>query len=160
MTASTVSLEQQAAHRAWILFRSTAQGSLLDAHLDGWQESGSPVGVLLSARVDGADASRAVVKFAEFEPTDRSETLGPSTCPQLDYTLPGRVACVWQSNGVWMELWAPDTVPASDTPAEAAPNPITAPSPPARSPWRVLSRPSGRLPYTRRTKTPKETPTA
>lgn len=64
--------------------------------------------------------------------------------PAFDYSTLGRVTCVWRTRGVWVELWHP----------EAAAIPASVPAPAQR---RRMSRPSGRLPFGRRNKTPKET---
>jgi hypothetical protein len=87
---------------------------------------------MLSAPVTGSDAAAALERIAAV-----GDLFGFGSSvyrAQLDFLVPGRVACVWRSNGVWVELWRSDT--PSDAPA----------------PTRALSGPSGRLPFTRNRK--------
>ena len=72
--------------------------------------------------------------------------------PGFDYTVPGRVICVWRSEGVWVQIWHPDTDPTDPDPG---PRPTPLPRAGVR---RLLKRPSARLPYTRNRR--KETPAA
>lgn len=103
-----------------------------------WQETRTQDGTLmLSARVDGPDPGGALHQFA-----DRSLLPGDQL-PALDVMVPGREACVWRTDGVWVELWRPDT-------ASAVPEPVPAPQPvqaaPKPSPRSLLG---GRLPFAR-----------
>lgn len=127
----------------------------LDARLDDWEvslaEDGQP---MLRARVYGADGARVLRAFG----TGDSLTLpreGVNQRPAFDYSVPDVVACVWQSAGVWIEFWHPDVPALAPSPA-----PVTAPAPSRPAIRRALSGPGGRLRFTRRNKTPKETPAA
>jgi hypothetical protein len=160
VTPSSIHLEQLAAQHAWQVFRHPnrevddsgldarmSAGAFLDVALTAWKQEDSAAGPMLSARVDGPDAPAAVLQFAVAEAVTLS-LAGPSSRPQLDYTVAGRVACVWQSGGVWLELWCRDT--------QTTVRPEPAPARPSR--LRTLLGPGARLPFTRRATTPKETP--
>jgi hypothetical protein len=163
-TASAVAVEKFAAENGWKFFLTA---TCLIAELEAWEQTSTPAGPLLSARVSGPQAAEAVRRIAS---AGDMAGVGAFHRAQLDYTVPGRVACVWQSNGVWVELWHPDpltpapapvaapvaaSVPASSQAAQSTPKP--SPGPSARRSF--LRRPSGRLPFTRkqRTTTDKET---
>lgn len=72
--------------------------------------------------------------------------------PVLDFSVPGRVQCLWLLDGEWVSLWAPDTQdgpaphPVGVTPVEAD-RLLTA---------ALAATPSARLRFTRRPKTRKE----
>lgn len=114
--------------------------------------------LFLSARILGPDPAVALV---EFEKRQSNVVAGDGDMdagdrmPSLDCTVPGRTACVWRLDGVWVEVWHPDTPTPRPTPPQGAPRPIPKPGPPA------VSTPSGRLPLgrlatIRRTLTAKE----
>lgn len=146
---SIVTTERLATEKAWQFLRGSTH---LDAQLGEWEYTVIDGRPLLSAQLEGPDAGVSVLRFAEVGHV--AGLGGVFQRMHLDYTMPGRTACVWQSNEVWVELWAPDTPAVPDAPAQAVSQPVTAPSIPG--PRRVL-RPSARLPFTRRKK---ETPTA
>ena len=131
--------------RAWLLF---AEERGTKATLDGWTAGrsldGSPV---LTARVVGPEADRYLRLFT----TEHPLILGRpgDQRPGFDYSVPGRVTCVWRSEGVWVQIWHPDTEPTDPGPR---------PEPPRAGVRRLLKRPSGRLPFTRNRR--KETPAA
>lgn len=132
--ASAVALERMAAQNAWEFYLKAAQ---IDARLGEWEESTTEAGVLLSARVEGPAAADAI------------EGAAMASGAWMDYSDPDRLACSWQSNGVWVELWCPALAPTSPAPAPA---PVVPPQPKRR----LLAGLGDRLPYTRRNKTPKE----
>lgn len=146
-------LQLNAAH-AWDIFRDR---STLTATITGeWTES-EPNGMpMLSAQITGPDAVAAIVNFSQFPMALPSS--GPSQLPALDFSDADRTACVWQYAGVWLELWA-STAPSA-VPSAPARTPVPAGEPTVAERRRLILRPSGRLPFARRTKTPKETPTA
>lgn len=113
-----------------------------NARLSPWKTRTAADGQLLvSFEVVGPDAAPALAAFAgmaEYLRALQSDDLRPV----FDYDTPDRVACVWRTAGVWVELWHPDTPPA----APAAP----VPSQQTVRPPSLLSRASTRLPYTRR----------
>jgi hypothetical protein len=143
----TVATEKDHAVKAWYLFTNHRN---FRARVPDWRETKAPDGSpRLVAEVVGPGAAHALRLFASEYPL----VLGGvgDQRPGFDYSVPGRVTCVWRSNGVWVELWHPE-------PVSPAPEPAVAPSRPSlRS---AFARPSGRLPFTRRSKTPKETPAA
>jgi len=141
------------------------------ATVPDWQTRACPDGsVLLSGQVVGNGAEYALARFAR----DHYLVLGQygDQRPQFDITQPGRTVLVWLYGGVWVELWHPETAvdtpkaaePVHDAPAPpvavpAAPEPKPKPAAPVCSPVRsLISRASGRLPYTRNRR--KETPAA
>ncbi|MFJ4473292.1 hypothetical protein ACIP2X_38160 [Streptomyces sp. NPDC089424] len=148
----SLALEEQAAQNAWDLFLRgycvDADARHLKAWITAWSRTTTGTGVVVSARVHGPDAVDAVRRFSVANIVKYADR-GANARPFLDYGVPGRVACVWQSGGVWVELWHPDTT--------AAPVPVSAPSRPAER--RPLTGPGGRLKFGRRNKT-KETRTA
>lgn len=147
---SFIPLEKAATENAWrSLLKVLSLSGDLTANLGPWQTSTTPSGFLLSARVSGPDAQQAVLKFAAF---DEVQVLsGGFQRAHLDYGQRGRVAVVWRSNGVWVELWCSDTAKGkAKTVAPAA-------APQARM-RRLLAGAGGRLPFTRKqpTRTDKE----
>jgi hypothetical protein len=143
MTDST-HLEQEAAQRAWTNFLQgnsiDTRGHNMNAFLGPWTRTNSQAGPMLSARVLGPDAVEALALFAVAGTTTYAAQ-GARQIPHLDIGVPGRVACVWQSGGVWVELWHPDTTTAT-SPVQDAPLP------------KALGVLGGRLPFTRRRKAP------
>lgn len=148
------------AQNSWYLF--TGQKDY-DAIVPSWKvgdtEDGSPC---LSSEVVGESAAHALRRFAR----DFHLTLPHpgDVHPQFDIHAPvGRTALVWRYDGVWVELWHPDSLsdaPEGPEPVRGAPVPsVAAQSAPPSSPavrHAFLRRPSARLPFTRRKK---ETPT-
>lgn len=144
---------------AWTRFMTDRN---LKPALPGWRTltagDGTP---MLSARVVGPGAAHALARFIDTGPIGLP--LPGDTRPTVDFSTPGRVAYVWRSHGVWIELWVPDSpVQAPESTQRTVSGvALTDPVPPALStPRSFVSRASGRLPFTRRTKTPKETPAA
>jgi hypothetical protein len=82
--------------------------------------------------------------------------------PLFDVDATDRVVLVWRRDGVWVELWhpagavdTPEPVPAvAEPPAAVQPAPKPSNVPARRS---LFGRPSGRLPFTRRSKTKENT---
>jgi hypothetical protein len=149
------------AQNSWSVF--TGQHGY-DAAVPSWTEGstgdGSPC---LSSQVVGESAAHALQRFAR----DYHLVLGNDgdQRPQFDVTQPGRTVLAWRYDGVWVELWHSDS--ATDTPQPQRPvhgtpaAPLAAQAAPPASPSArraLLLRPSARLPFTRRSKTPKETP--
>ncbi|MFF1358693.1 hypothetical protein [Streptomyces sp. NPDC058297] len=138
-TASDLIHAKEYAQRAWYAFTNDHR---FKAIVPSWRVGPADAAPRLSVEVVGADAAAALRMFAAQnllilgQPGDQR--------PAFDYSTPGRVTCVWRKYGVWIELWHPEAV--------AIPSPAR-PS----APRRVLPRPSGRLPFGRRNKTPKET---
>ncbi|MEU7338652.1 hypothetical protein [Streptomyces sp. NPDC007074] len=131
---------------AWYQFTSYRN---LQARVPDWREATTPDGTpRLVSEVVGPGAAHTLHLFAS-QWMVRVEGAGGQR-PVFDYSTPGRVTCVWRTRGVWVELWHPDptTVPLTPVPAPSLP-----------SPRRAFSRPSGRLPFTRRSKAQKETTT-
>lgn len=132
--------------RSWLLF-TEERGT--KATLDDWTTSRGPDGSpVLTARIVGPNAARYLRLFT----VDHPLILGRAgdQRPGFDYTVPGRVICVWRSEGVWVQIWHPDNDPTDPDPG---PTPL-----PRSGVRRLLKRPSARLPYTRNRR--KETPAA
>jgi hypothetical protein len=162
-TTDLLAATREHAAQSWHLF---AREKGLDETSPVWEVSVTPDGSpLLSAQVPGRRAGWALKMFArDFHvnlpfPGDLR--------PQFDVTVPDRVVLVWRRDGVWVELWHPagavDTAEpmqaVSEPPVAVQPAPVPTPPPvPARR--SLFGRPSGRLPFTRRSNTSKENTTA
>lgn len=157
-TTEAVTTAAEHAARSWQLF-TREKG--YTATVTDWRTEHTPDGTpLLSARVTGRGAGYALGRFAR----DFYVVLQPGDVrPQFDISQPGRTVLVWRYGGVWVELWHPETVDAVVEPVPAAPAPpVVVSAPVASSAARrlfLLRRPSGRLPFTRKSRTtsPKET---
>ncbi|MFM9373207.1 hypothetical protein [Streptomyces sp. Da 82-17] len=138
-TAAALIAVKEATVRAWYQFAGERRRTAI---VPDWRvgrtDDGTPS---LSCEVVGRDAAELLHQFADQSPLrlDHPGDLRPT----FDYSTPGRTACVWRWNGVWVELWHPDT--ASTPVVEQRPE------------RRLLRRPSGRLPFRRRLNTTKET---
>ncbi|MEV6146375.1 hypothetical protein [Streptomyces sp. NPDC051992] len=118
--------------RSWYLaVRDRYPSALVPDWRVGTAEDGAP---RLTVQVIGEHAQEALHHFASAYPI----ALGGSgdLRPVVEFR-PGRVVCVWRSNGVWVEMWH------HDLPAVPAPSP-------ALIPRRRLLPPSGRLPLGQR----------
>jgi hypothetical protein len=135
MTDTTLTAVRLQAEEAWTVF-TTNRG--MPATLTDWTTTLTPDGQpSVTAQAVGPGAERALRVFT-------ADTHIPLTHPgdtrqgfDYSYSVPGRTACVWRSRGVWVELWVPDI-----------PSVPVASAQPARR--RILGRPGGRLPFTRR----------
>lgn len=146
ISTETITAEQDSAFRQWLTFIKYSQ---LRAELGPWVRLDTEAGPLLSAQVDGSDAAEAV---REFVLGDRAVgTVGGYRRPGLDYTVPGRIAGVWQSNGVWVEFWHTDKPAPSPTPLSIKPL-LTAVQPKVPGRRSLIGRASGRLPFPRHKK--------
>jgi hypothetical protein len=134
-TADAVGYAKEYAIKAWRLF---TQERNFRAKAPDWRETTTPDGSpSLTAEVVGPGAAHALRLFtADYHV--RLDYPGDQR-PTFDYSTEGRVACVWRKYGVWIELWIPDSV--RDLPA-----PVPSVS------RRLLKRPAGRFPFTRRLK--------
>ncbi|MGY0065166.1 hypothetical protein ACWY4P_53600 (plasmid) [Streptomyces sp. LZ34] len=98
----------EARDNAEFAWRSHAEfHGIRDAVLTLWDATTAPDGrPMLSGRVDGADALAALRSFGGSAPL----ILGcpGDQRPGMDYSEPGRIACVWRSRDVWVRLWAPE----------------------------------------------------
>ncbi|MEU5490305.1 hypothetical protein AB0G98_21520 [Streptomyces sp. NPDC020196] len=108
----------------------------------------------LSARILGPDPAGALLDFEKRQSTTVAsfgDMQGGDRMPSLDCTVSGRTACVWRLDGVWVEVWHPDTPTPRPAPPVGVSRPVPKPGPPA------ATSPSGRLPRrlttTRRTLT-------
>ncbi|WP_331764780.1 hypothetical protein [Streptomyces sp. NBC_01238] len=118
--------------RSWYLaVRDRYPSALVPDWRVGDAEDGAP---LLTVQVIGEHAQEALHHFASIYHLTLDDA--GDLRPVFEYR-PGRVVCVWRSNGVWVELWHPDL------PSVPAPSPALMPR------RRPLS-PSGRLPLGQR----------
>lgn len=154
------------ADSSWQMF--TREKGLSDTRPEWRRKSTPDGGLLLSGRLVGSRAVWALNRFAR----DFYMHLGAGDVyPQFDIHQPGRTVLVWRRDGVWVELWHPDTVVDAPTPVEpvqsasvpppvvqAVPEPAAAPAP-GTGRRRALLGPGGRLTFTRnrRTTNDKET---
>ncbi|MEU6016906.1 hypothetical protein ABZ826_23510 [Streptomyces sp. NPDC047515] len=123
---------KEAAVRSWYLCsRDRYPSALVPDWRVGTADDGAP---RLAAQVIGENAREALHHFASAYPLVLAQ--GGDLRPVFEYR-PGRVVCVWRTDGVWVELWH------HDTPAVPAPSP-------ALMPKRRFLPPSGRLPFPRR----------
>ena len=121
----------------------------LSATLPNWTTSTAPDGApVVSAEVAGPAAAYALSRFAsEYHlnlphPGDMR--------PQFDIEVTDRTVLVWRRDGVWVELWHPNTAAVVPEPAQTAPSPAQAtPAAAVRAALRGLG---DRLPTTRRNK--------
>jgi len=151
---------RQHADKSWQLF---ARAKNVTDTRPVWVESVTPDGsLLLSGELTGRRAVWALARFAR----DFWLTLKPGDLrPQFDITTPGRTVLVWRYDGVWVELWHPDSaVDATQGPEAVLSAPVPpqavhaspAPAPAAPSdakPRRTLLGPGGRLTFTRKQRT-------
>ena len=111
-----------------------------------WQATHAADGTLmLSARIDGPNPGRALHQFADRQSQFLANRPEPGDrLPVLDVSAEGREACVWRTQGVWVEIWCPDTA----TTVQDAPGSVPAPASPVPgpSPRGLLG---GRLPFAR-----------
>jgi hypothetical protein len=157
-TSTSLNGEQIAAkahaQQSWTTFMREKN---LQPIVEGWQAGHTPDGQpTLSGQVVGPGAAYALHRFA----AEYFLVLGQAgdVRPQFDVDVPDRVALVWRSGGVWVELWHPDAADVPQSPT-AAPGPLTAALPaaaPSAPDGRrgLLRGPSGRLSFTRKPKTP------
>ncbi|MFJ1900466.1 hypothetical protein [Streptomyces sp. NPDC088115] len=109
--------------------------------------------LLVSARIVGPDPATALREFGVRQEERLGHRVDPAVGdqpPSLDFSVPGRSACVWRLDGVWVEVWHPDTptpVPAPPRAVQAPARPV--PTPPRQRPAAAVTTPSGRLPLSR-----------
>ncbi|GAA3153704.1 hypothetical protein ACFQ0X_43940 [Streptomyces rectiviolaceus] len=141
--------------RAWNQrHRGTAVADALTAWTSTTAHDGRP---LHTARVDCPDAVNVLTRFVNNSPAGGVN--GDQQRPVLDYSVPGRIGCLWLLDGEWIELWAPDgQAPVPEPRQVVGLTPAMADALPASV--GNGNGPSGRLSFTRRNKTPKETPAA
>lgn len=98
-----------------------------DAPAAAWDVTTAPDGQpMVTCRVDGTEAREALETFAGggilallFSGDQR---------PVIDFGEPGRVACVWRTDGVWVSLWAAEPTAPAPVPAPAPPTDRVAPA--------------------------------
>ncbi|MET8746359.1 hypothetical protein [Streptomyces sp. NPDC004728] len=123
---------KESAVRSWYLaVRDRYPSALVPDWRTGTAGDGTP---RLTVQVIGEHAQEALHHFASAYPLSLANS--GDLRPVVEYR-PGRVVCVWRSNGVWVEMWHHDTT--------ATPAPT-----PALMPQRRQSSPSGRLPLGQR----------
>jgi hypothetical protein len=163
-TPPAIDYAREHADRSWHLF--AREKNLTDTRPE-WQETVTPDGSpLLSGQIAGRRPVWALARFAR----DYWLVLKPEDLrPQFDISVPGRTVLVWRFDGVWVELWHPDSavdvreapevvlsVPVPSEAVEAAPvtDPVL-----AETRAGFLRGPGGRLRFTRKHTSPKETST-
>jgi len=150
-TTDLLNYAREHAAKSWQMF--AREKGLTDTR-PCWEETVTPDGsMLLSGRLVGQRPTWALSRFAR----DFYLTLKPGDMrPQFDVTQSGRTVLVWRYDGVWVELWHPDSAAGPQTPAGPVQGPqVKAPEPvhsmpvPRRS---LIGRASERLPFTRNRK--------
>lgn len=138
--------DRRPAYKAWTAWQHRFQDTAASGTLTDWKTSTAPDGrTLHTARVTGPNPT---LRIAEFTDSATFQGVRPDQPrPALDFTVPGRVQCVWLLDGAWVELWAPDPQVPAVPPSFSAPDRVLQASP---------GTPSARLPFTRRLKTRKE----
>lgn len=135
------------AERSWQL---SIQYTKLLADLTDWEKSsaadGSP---LLTARVSGPDQEKALLAFINGTTAVVLDTRAAHQRPSIDFSVPGRVVCLWRTGGVWVEMWHP-AAPAQKRPSPALLADLPRVTGPLGTVRRLVSRPSARLPFSRR----------
>ncbi|PVC80547.1 hypothetical protein DBP19_36025 [Streptomyces sp. CS090A] len=88
------------------------------ATLADWVQSTTPDGSpMMSARIDGPLPAGVLAVFGARQETylALAQTAPGDVLPALDYSDPDRTGCVWRQDGVWVEVWHPNT-PEAPTP--------------------------------------------
>jgi len=137
---------QEHATQSWTLFTNARS---LTATLPTWTTGTAPDGrPVVSAKVAGPRAAYTLARFAS-----ESDLILPhpgDLRPQFDIEVTDRTVLVWRRDGVWVELWHPNPVPARPEPAQAAP--AAAQPTPASAARAALRGLGDRLPTTRHKK--------
>ncbi|WP_331763168.1 hypothetical protein OG571_47465 (plasmid) [Streptomyces sp. NBC_01369] len=131
LTEALVETKESAVRSWYLAVRDRYPSALVPDWRTGTAEDGAP---RLTVQVIGEHAQEALHHFASAYPLALANS--GDLRPVFEYR-PGRVVCVWRTNGVWVEMWH------HDLPAVPAPSP-------ALMPQRRLPSPSGRLPLSRR----------
>ena len=89
---------------------------IFDADVMPWQHETTPDGTpMVTAQATGTEALILVKSltgdgpFVLDKPGDQP--------PFLDVSVPGRVACVWRTGGVWVSLWAAEPAASAVPPS-------------------------------------------
>lgn len=123
-------------------------GAGRQATLTNWVQSTAVDGApMVSGRLAGPHPDDALAVFGARQETYLALRPAPGdVLPALDYSVPGRTGLVWRQDGVWTEVWHPNT-PETSTPRPGPPVAATVPSRPMPMPPRTVAvTPSGRLP--------------
>lgn len=90
--------------RAWhFRHRDTAAANALTGWTTTTARDGRPCH---TAQVTCPDAVNVLTGFVNSNPV--GGVRGDQQRPVLDYSVPGRISCVWLLDGEWVEWWAPD----------------------------------------------------
>ncbi|WP_327335867.1 hypothetical protein OG384_04335 [Streptomyces sp. NBC_01324] len=79
--------------------------------------------LLVSARITGPDPAVALREFSVRQEERLGHRVDPAVGdqpPSLDFSVPGRTACVWRLGGVWVEVWHPGTPAPAPAPLAQA----------------------------------------
>ncbi|MDX3343447.1 hypothetical protein PV409_36420 [Streptomyces sp. ME02-6979.5a] len=159
---TTISTADTALAKARLIRDWHDSGAGRHAALADWVQSTTPDGhLMVSARLDGPLCAGMWAVFAARQEVVISLRSGAGdVLPALDYSHPDRTGCVWRQDGVWVEVWHPNTpevaAPRPGPPTAVVVPPRPVPAPPPRPP---AVTPSGRLPRrpaNRFRRTPKE----
>ena len=115
-TAPCQTVAADEAHLAW--YWHAGRHGIRNVHVTPWEHVTAPDGTpMITAEAVGGEALLLVQSlnsegvFTLDEPSD--------VRPRLDVSVPGRVACVWRTDGVWVSLWAAEPTPPAVRPSPA-----------------------------------------
>ncbi|MFD8469050.1 hypothetical protein ACFV10_28580 [Streptomyces cyaneofuscatus] len=119
---TTVPTADTALAKARLIRDWSDSGAGRHANLTDWVQSTTPDGVpIMSARPDVLPPAGALAVFAARQEVAVALRSGAGdVLPALDYSVPGRIGCVWREGGVWVEVWHPNT-PDTPTPRPGPP---------------------------------------
>ena len=136
-------------------------GAGRQATLTNWVQSTAVDGApMVSGRLAGPHPDDALAVFGARQETYLALRPAPGdVLPALDYSVPGRTGLVWRQDGVWTEVWHPNT-PEPPTPHPGPPTAAAILLRPIPAPPRTVavtpSAPLPRRPANRFRRTPKE----
>ncbi|MFF7631404.1 hypothetical protein [Streptomyces cyaneofuscatus] len=132
---TTVPTADTALAKARLIRDWEESGAGRHATLVAWVQSTTPDGVpMMSARLDVLPPAGALAVFAARQEVAVALRSGAGdVLPALDYSVPGRIGCVWREGGVWVEVWHPNT-PEAPAPRPGPPVAVTAPPRPVPAP--------------------------
>lgn len=154
--ADILAAVREETEQSWRVFSQVAN---LGETLTTWTTATAPDGrPIISAEVTGPEASHALKTFAS---TYHLALHHPGDLrPQVDVTVTDRAVLYWRRDGVWVELWHPNTVPEPPCPSRRLLHPWTTYPHPCTTPCRPPTRPAHSCPPSAAWATDSRTPDA